>query len=264
MRRFLLVILLPWLAVAAEQMRILPVNPTPEPATALLAIALPRQGQVVAKNPIYIQFRVEGFALQASSSQFLRSQELATTDMGQTVHIVIDDLPYFAVNGPAIEPLIGDSGYYYDSSYKFQIPFDLKPGSHLIRAFPARSYGESLKGDNTFQTCLFFVGENEGGKKFDLSKPYLTYNEPSDQFYYTENKPILLDFLINNCELTKDGYKVKLTVDEKFNRMLTAWQPYYIYGLQKGTHTIRLELLDRKDQLLSGPFNKVERKIVVN
>ena len=262
--KILLAFFLPWLAVAAEQMRVLPVNPTAEPDTALLAIALPHQDQVVKKKPIFIQFRMDGFALASSSSQFARSQELAITDMGQTVHIVIDDRPYFPVNGPAIEPLIEESGYYYNTSYKFEIPFTLKEGMHVIRAFPARSFGESLKGDNTFQTCVFYVGEKDDTKKIDLSKPYLTYNEPSENFYYTEKKPVLLDFLIHNCELTKDGYKVKLTVDERFNRILTTWQPYYIYGLEKGSHMIRLELLDRRDQLVPGPFNKVERKILVH
>lgn len=262
--KFLLALLLPWLAVAAEQMRVLPVNPTPEPVTTFLAIALPRQNQVVKKKPIYIQFRIDGFALQSSSSQFTRSQELSNTDMGQTVHIVIDDRPYFPVNGPAIEPLREESGYYYDSGYKIEIPFGLKEGMHVIRAFPARAFGESLKGENAFQTCIFYVGAMEDNKKIDLSKPYLTYNEPSDQFHFTEDKPILLDFLISNCELSKDGYKVKLTVDERFNRILTSWQPYYIYGLPKGSHAIRLELLDRKDMLVSGPFSKVERKIQVH
>jgi len=261
--KYLFAILLPWLAYGAEQMRILPVNPTPEPATAVLAIALPRFDEVVKRNPIYLQFRMDGFSLASSSSQFLRSQELAITDMGQTVHVIIDNNPYFPVNGPAIEPF-EESGYYYDTSYKIELPYSLEEGMHIIRAFPARSFGESLKGETAFQTSVFFVGNRTNTENIDLSKPFLTYNEPSDQFHYEEGRPVLLDFLISNCELTKDGYKVKLTVDGRFTRMLTSWQPYYIYGLSEGKHTIRLELFGQKDVLIPGPFNRVERTIVIH
>ena len=98
-----------------------------------------------------------------------------------------------------------------------------------------------------------------------LDKPYLTYNEPQGEFIVDKRnpKPILLDFYIHNCELSKDGYKVRLTIDNANQRILNSWQPYYIYGLKKGTHKIRLELLDPENSLLPGMFNKVERTIVV-
>ena len=56
----------------------------------------------------------------------------------------------------------------------------------------------------------------------------------------TESQPVLLDFFISNCELTSDGYKVRLIVDGDAIRTLTSWQPYYIYGLKKGP--IRFDL----------------------
>jgi hypothetical protein len=71
-----------------------------------------------------------------------------------------------------------------------------------------------------------------------------------------------LDFLISNCELTPDGYKVRLTIDGNVHRTLTSWQPYYIYGLSKGKHTIRLELLN-KEEKVPGSFNDVTRTIYV-
>jgi hypothetical protein len=260
--KLFLAFFLPCLAFAAEQLRILPVSPTPESGTVVLAIAIPKPDQVVKRNPMYIQFRIEGYPLEADS-QFPRNDELAVSKMGQTVHIIIDDRPYFAVNGPAIDPF-DESGYYYDTSYKIEVPFELKEGFHVLRAFPARSFGESLKGETCVQITPFYVGSQTGRPDVDLSKPFLTYNEPSDQFRYVEGRPILLDFLVTNCELTRDGYKVKLTVDGKANRMLTSWQPYYLYGLTKGNHTIRLELIDRLDKQVPGKFNHVERTITVH
>jgi len=245
-----------------EEIRVMPVQPTPESNTVILKIAVPREKEVARTNPVWVQFRIEGFSLGADSSQFERDSELADSGMGQTVHVVVDNEPYFAVNEPAINPF-NEAGYYYVTSYKFELPFSLKDGIHTIRMFPARSYGESLKGSNTFSVRTFYVRESSGGGQLDLSKPYLTYNEPSDQIELSTNQPILLDFLVSNCELTPDGYKVRLTIDGKTTRTLTSWQPYYIYGLPSGKHTIRLELLNGSAPV-PGPFNDVTRTITVH
>jgi len=224
-------------------------------------IAVPKDEEIVSGNPVWIQFRIDGFALGSDSSQFERANQVAVSDMGQTVHVVVDDRPYFAVNEPAINPF-NETGYFYNQSYKFEMPFSLKDGLHTIRMFPARSFGESLKGDNTFAVLTFYVGNRDSMKQPDLLKPYLTYNEPSDQMDLNENQPVLLDFLLSNCELSPDGYNVRLMIDG-VKRTLTSWQPYYIYGLSKGKHKIRLELMNREEKV-SGPFSEAERTIVIN
>lgn len=245
-----------------NRVRTMPVARTPEANTIVLTIAVPKDGTVVPGSPVWVQFRIDGFALGAGSSQFDRAAEIATTNKGQTVHVVIDNHPYFAVNEPAIDPF-DEGGYYYDMSYKFEVPFRLKSGEHTIRVFPARSFGESLKGDKAFHAITFYVGAASDKQQVDLSQPYLTYNEPSDQMPLSADKPILLDFYVSNAELSSDGYKVRLSIDGKVNRTLSTWQPYYIYGLKRGKHTIRLELLDESNKLISGPFNDVERTITV-
>jgi hypothetical protein len=244
-----------------EEIRVMPVARTPESNTILLAIAIPKNGEVVRGNPIWSQFRIEGFALGSDSSQFERSNEVPVSSMGQTVHVVVDNRPYFPINEPAINPF-NEEGYYYITGYKFEMPFSLKDGMHTIRMFPARSFGESLKGSNTFSAITFYVGD-QTSKSFDFSQPFLTYNEPSGLTEWREDQPVLLDFLIANCELSPDGYTVQLTIDGMANRTLSSWQPYYIYGLKKGKHTIRLELLNRKTKV-GGPFNDVEQTIVVH
>ncbi len=125
--------------------RIMPVARTPEATTVALKIAVPREDQVVS-YPTWIQFRIDGYALGAGSSQFERASELVNSKLGQSVHVVIDDRPYFAVNEPAIDPF-NEATYFYNMSYKFKVPFSLSSGAHTLRMFPARSYGESLKGE---------------------------------------------------------------------------------------------------------------------
>lgn len=246
---------------SSEQIRVLPVPRTPESNTVVLAISVPKNGEVKVKNPVWIQFRMDGYPLGAGS-QFDRADEVAVSRMGQTVHVVVDDYPYIAVNEPSIDPF-NEDGYYYDTRYKFELPYSLKTGIHTIRMFPARSYGESLKGENTFQTAYFYIGNRDAGPDVDFDQPFLTYNEPSDQIPLSQSRPALLDFYISNCELSADGYKVILTVDGKYKRTLTSWQPYYIYGLTKGHHTIRLQLVNAKGSVVKGPFNDVERTVLV-
>ncbi len=245
---------------ADDSIRVQAVPRTPESSTIVLKIALPQGGEVL-NPPVFIQFRIDGFALGAASS-FERASEVAVSKMGQTVHVIIDDHPYFPINEPAIDPF-DESGYYYDTSYKFKIPYRLGSGPHTIRMFPARSFGESLKGDNTFASLQFYVGEQKG-TQIDLSVPYLTYNEPSSLMPLQAEKPILLDFYLSNAVLSPDGYKVRLLIDGQEIQSITTWQPYYIYGLSKGRHTIRLELLNSKNRLVSGPFSTVQETITVH
>jgi hypothetical protein len=243
----------------ASPMRTMPVARTPESSTIKLVIAVPKDGQIVG-SPTWIQFRIDGFAL-GSGSQSDRVDEIVQTKMGQTVHVVIDDKPYFPINEQALDPF-DEGGFYYDMSYKFEVPFDLSTGAHTVRMFPARSFGESLKGEKTFAAMTFYVGEKTKSK-VDLSAPYITYNEPSNQMRLVEDKPILLDFYVNNAELSSDGYKVRLMIDGQTDRTITTWQPYYIYGLKKGNHTIKLELIDSKNKVVDGPFATASQKITV-
>jgi hypothetical protein len=247
---------------ASDGIRVLPVKRTPEAEAASVVVALPKNGTILSGNPVWVQLRIQGFPIGAAS-QFDRADEIAVSDLGQTIHVVVDDMPYFPVNEPALDPF-NEQGWYYETSYKFELPKKLSPGEHVLRVFLARSFGEALKGESTFFASTFFLGSSKKSTKFDLSKPYITYNEPSGLMELNESTPVLLDFVVTNCELTSDGYKVLLIVDGSSVRTLTSWQPYYIYGLKKGKHTIRLELLNPSGVLMPGFFNDTERSITID
>ena len=244
-----------------EPIRLRPVGKTPEPESTSVSIVLPKNQSVVNSNQIWTQVRVDGYAI-GTQSQFDRADEIVGSKLGQTIHVVVDNDPYFAINEPAIDPFT-EEGWYYDTSYKFTLPMKLKPGAHLLRVFLARSYGECLKGDKMFFTTIFYV-DKKTPLEFNLSQPFLTYNEPSNELYLIESKPVLLDFYLSNCDLTSDGYKVRLTIDENTTRLITSWQPYYIYGLKKGKHTIQLELIDRSGKVVPSPLNTVKREITIH
>lgn len=246
-----------------KELQVVPVEATPDPYEVETRILYPRENELKTSAPIKGQIRIEGFALGVDSEQ-PRMKQIWNDPEGQSIHIFIDNLPYIAVNEAFIEAL-DDVDDYFDQTADFEIPYKLQPGMHVIRTFPARSYNESVKSARAFTASIFYYQEKKENAEIDLSAPYLTYNEPQGEYDYgTKNiQPILLDFYLTNCDLSKDGYKVRLTIDNDNQRVLTSWQPYYIYGLKKGMHAIRLELLNPQNKPVPGPFNDVQRTIVL-
>lgn len=245
-----------------DPIQVIPVSRTPEPDSGQLFISYPRDGEMIRSNPAWIQVRLQGLALGVDSN-FPRAKEVANKKYGQSLHIVVDNEPFFSYSGLSIDPF-DQEGDYYDQTYKFKIPDDLEEGEHILRIFPARSFGEGYKRPKYFKDVYFYVGKEKPAYSINLNAPYLTYNEPSGTMRLKEGEPVLLDFYVKNCELSKDGYKVRLTIDGKNKRYLTEWSPYYIHGLSKGMHKIRLVLVDKKNRKVPGAFNSVSRRIRID
>jgi hypothetical protein len=240
-------------------LRIMSVEPTPESDNVNVHIAFPKDGDVKDSNPVNVEVRLEGYALGVDTDQ-PRAKEIFNDPEGQSLHVFVDNDPYFPVNEAFIDAL-DNNEIYYDQTMDFDIPYRLKPGAHVIRAFPVTSYNESIKGSGAFEARVFYFQKKEPLKDIDLSGPYLTYNEPQGNYDYDPAVPILLDFYIMNCQLSSDGYKVNLYIDGKKERVISRWLPYYIYGLSKGKHKVRIQLIDWNNKPIGGVFNDVEREI---
>jgi len=242
-----------------NSIQVVPVAPSPAPNDVALRIQYPKKGSIEKKQPIHVEMRIDWFPLGVTTDT-PRKSELYDDNRGQSVHVIVDDHDYFEVN-EALFDSVDDHDEFFDQIAEDDIPFPLSTGGHTIRAFPCRSYGESLKMQKNFVSSFFYV-KNKGDLPFDLSKPYITYNEPQGR-YEDSSKPILLDFYVTNCTLSRDGYKVRLTIDGVNQRFLNDWTPYYIHGLSKGSHTIRLELISPANKPVPGIFNDVQKKIVI-
>lgn len=247
-----------------KEIQVVPVDPTPDPNQVETRILFPKNGELRTSSPIKGQIRLDGIALGVDTEDLPRRHEVWNDPEGQSLHIFVDNQPYFSVNEAFIDAL-DDVENYFDQRADFEIPFKLQPGMHVIRTFPCRSYNESVKSDGAFTASVFYYQEKKDNSQIDLSAPYLTYNEPQGEYDYDKKnpQPILLDFFVTNCALSKDGFKVRLTIDNDNQRVLTSWQPYYIYGLKKGMHRIRLQLLNPQNRPVSGLFNDVQRTIVI-
>lgn len=244
-----------------NEIQIVPVEKTPEPGQVSLSISYPKNGKLETEQPVEVEMKLEWFPLGVDSGNFPRRKEIRNSNEGQTLHVFIDLFGYFTIN-EALFDAVDDHDEFYDQIAEFDIPYKLTEGMHIIRAFPCRSFGESLKDSSPSVAEVFYYKKKEPSMDIDFSKPYLTYNEPQGRFPDAK-KPILLDFYINNCALSKDGYKVRVRIDGANERFLYDWVPYYIYGLTPGNHKIEMELISPQNEIVPGLFNKVTRTIIV-
>ncbi len=247
---------------AYPKVQIVPVDQSKQSENVKIYIVYPKKDRIEPSDEVWVQLRLRGYPL-GSITNDERAKQIANSKLGQSIHIIVDNNPYFARIGPSLSPF-DEEGNYYESMYRFKIPYSLSQGEHFLRVFPARSYGESLKEKNCFAATNFYVQNKRKNKKMNLSGPYLTYNEPSGFLNIKEGQPVLLDFYLTNVLLSEDGYFVRLTIDDKIKRKLTKWKPYYIYGLKKGKHTIRLELMDKNLKKVPGFFNDTKRSFTIN
>ena len=262
MKRLLLLFVFSFsLMFAKEKVRIIPVERSQENENVKVYIVFPEENQLLNTSEVMMQVRVRGFPLGISSNME-RDKEIYDSKTGQSLHVIVDNNPYFLRTGPSLAPY-DEEGNYYEAMYRFKIPFELSQGKHILRVFPCRSFNESLKQSNCFVASVFYIQNKRSNIDQNLSDPYVTYNEPSGYIRYKYKDPILLDFYLTNCELSQDGYKVLITIDEDIKRLLVNWTPYYIYGLSKGKHSIRMQLVDKNLKQIPGAFNDTLRNFNV-
>lgn len=265
-----LITLLTCFATAAEfepsppnptDIRVVPIKPTPDPDNVETLIIFPKNNQIIYSNPVKLQLLLTGFPV-GLDSDFDRRRLIYNNPRGQALRIFVDDYPFISLYKSFTDAFTEDD-LYFDKYFNTSIPYNLEEGAHLLRAFPVRSYGECVRSPEAFEARIFYLGDRANGLKINLKKPFLTYNEPTAEHSYREGKPILLDFYLSNVMLSRDGYKVRLTIDGKIRRLLIKWLPFYIYGLKKGTHTIRLQLLNEQNKQVPGSFNDVHKTITI-
>lgn len=242
-------------------LQIVPYAPSPAADNIFLRVVLPEYGELLNKAPVSFQLKMVNFALGVTSKNKL-FPTLREDPLGQSIRVVVDNRPYTSV-GVLAEDSYNANLDVMRKNLSFKLS-DLEKGEHVIRCFPVTSFGECIKRGNNFDVSTFYVGTKKAAIRQDLSKPYLTYNEPQGEYSLkSAQDPILVDFFISNCTLTRQGYKVRISIDGEVLGMLYQWTPYLLFGLKKGEHTVRLELLDADDILVPGDFNFAERKIVI-
>ena len=162
---------------------------------------------------------------------------LANSDLGQHIHFIVNNGPYSA---------------HYDEEFSKK----LDDNSNIILAFLSRSYHESVKNKNAF------VLIQTGGNNINLNNEFMFYSRPKGTYKNDNTEKVLLDFYLVNTEVSKNGNRVRATInDSEF--YIYDWSPYIIEGLPKGETTIKLELLNSKNELIKTEFNPSFRTIIL-
>ena len=189
----------------------------------------------------HFSFNVENYKLGEQTPGAIENG-LANSAKGQHIHMIVN-------NGP------------YSAHYTSDFSKDLNQDSNLILFFLSRSFHESVKNPNAF-SLIQINSDEENSESYDLNSEFLFYSRPKGIYKGNDTKKLLLDFYLVNTEISSNGNKVRVTINEK-EFIIEEWAPYYIEGLPLGEVTVKLELINSNGELIDTPFNPVERKVTL-
>ncbi|MGO1729359.1 MAG: hypothetical protein ACTHY4_07100 [Flavobacteriaceae bacterium] len=190
------------------------------------------------------KFNVKDYELGAQTNRN-KIPQIANSDKGQHIHVIIDNEPYSA-------------------HYMPDVTKEFDKGEHVMLAFLSRSYHESVKNDNSFLVRKLKVGDVKEDQKVDIDfdAEHMFYSRPKGTYSGKDTDKILLDFFLVNTDLSDDGNKVLARINgEEFE--ITKWQAFMIEGLPMGENKIELQLVDNDDKPIEGPYNTVKRTITL-
>lgn len=235
MRKYYIIILSALFAFSCDnnKIKISKVEGSPKYEDAALVL-----NELNSGSELEFSFDVKNYELGAQTEHEFQ-YSLANSKKGQHIHLIINNNPYSA---------------HYTNKFKKK----LDPDNGVILAFLSRSYHESVKNKNAYIFTQY--GDLE---KIDLDKQYLFYSRPKGTYTGQDTKKLLLDFYLINTTISKNGNKVRATInDEEF--LIDEWSPYYIEGLPKGEVKIKLELINSSGELIDSPFNPSIRTVILN
>jgi hypothetical protein len=234
---------------AAPPVQLLMGTASPDPVAPLPSVkfSAPTSGQVVAAdkaNDFQIKLDVKNWQTATGSSH---------------VHLILDNKPYKAIYDPKqpikLSELTGGGA--------------IDEGQHVLVAFPSRANHESVKTKDAISVVEFFVGKKADGKT-NLKKPLFVYSRPKGEYKGDMARHVLIDFQLANDTLGdgKDHVSIAVT-GPGLDAPLTAkadkvGTPFYLDNLQNGSYTLKLDLMDKDDKPVAGPWNSTTRTIKVD
>lgn len=226
-------------------LKIYPFTGSPQYENASLKMNAPEDNAVIKNGKVHFDFTVDNYDL-GTQTDGAGTNDLANSDKGQHIHLILDNDPYTA---------------HYDPTFDMDIPM----GHHIAIAFLSRSYHESVKNKNAYVVTQFTVGADKHEyEKANLKAPLLFYSRPKGEYKGADTKKVLFDFYLVNADLKPNGYSVIATINDSLNFEFDKWQPYIIEGLPMGENTISIKLVDANGMLVDSPVNTATRKFTLS
>ncbi len=222
-------------------------SPDPTGALPTAKFAAPKNGEVVASD------KAADYAIK------LDVKNWQTATGSSHVHLILDNKPYKAIYDPKVPVKLSElaGGAAIDE------------GQHVLVAFPSRANHESVKTKDAMSVIEFYVGK-KGEAKTNLKKPILIYSRPKGEYKGDMARHVLIDFQLANDALGdgKDHVNISVT-GPGLDAALTAkadkvGTPFYLDNLQNGAYALKLDLMDKDDKPVPGPWNSTARTITIN
>ena len=212
----------------------------PGAALNIKSIISERVGTDSAK--IIIDYQIENFNLTAQTEH---SHHMANSHDGQHIHFILDNTPYEAL---------------YEPKHAVTVPIN---SEHYLLSFLSRSFHESIKSTTANKLMKFKVDANGKIKNEPTpTEPSLFYSRPKGEYKGEDGKSILLDFYLVNVTLGTDEHRVKASINgQEF--ILDQWIPYEILNLPLGENIIKLTLIDKDGNALTGNNVSVDRTFTI-
>lgn len=193
-------------------------------------------------------------------------QTFSQTDI--EIKLTVEDLPLFQDEklklGNHLNLIVDNEPVREIYSTKQPITIrDLSPGTHSIRVFATRPWGESFKTEGAYAQTTFNVLTETNDNRPNLNLPLLTYNSPTGTY---GAEPLLLDFYLNNAtlhaiarnDLNLSDWRIRVTINGT-SFILQDWQPIYLTGIKPGENWVQLELVDEMGNNIENVFNNTVR-----
>ncbi len=205
------------------------VSPTPD---EVIPIPEAAAGQPPAKGaPVTLKVELANF----------ETFEDAATKTGQRLEILVDNISSTFPWRDATKP------------YTFK---SLPKGTHMVRIFPVRPWGEAIKEPSALASVSFHVGEKDGKNTPEAGSPMLTVVAPRGKVKGDAGK-VLLDVLVSGCPVAEqsvsDSCRLRYKVDTQPEVTLTKAEPVWLEGLTPGRHAYVVGLT-RDQKVVPGAF----------
>lgn len=141
---------------------------------------------------------------------------------------------------------------HHDRNVHIAIP----DGQYKASAFVARDFHESIKNEQAFMCRDIQIRDGQMVRSIKSDEARLVYGAPWGIFKNEEMDAVLFDFFLMNTDISPEGNKVRLTIDQQKEFLIEDWKSYYIKGLGPGTHTIQIELINQDEQTIYGPLQQ--------
>lgn len=191
---------------------------------------------------VTVKYAIKNFKLTEMTDD-AHAAHMANSHDGQHIHFILDNKPYTAL---------------YKPENSVTVPLN---SEHYLLSFLSRSYHESIKTTEASKLVKFKI-DATGKLTTDATpkEPSLFYSRPKGEYKGAETKNLLLDFYVVNTKLAPDGNKVIADINGQ-TFTLDKWGPYEIKGLPMGNNKVKLTLVDKDGNAVTGDNVSVERDI---